>query len=160
MSSILWFSRAFLLQSKNPNISACINTKCLLTYSQKFTQTRPLVFIQENLSISSQPVSQRQPHPHLSQQWSHHGHTFHTQHLRSPSCQSFGWWLTFISHAYQTGCRQRPRGTAILSPARAAPGCVPEQSREAVFPGSPLVLLLSNACFENHAGNVHTFHWQ
>lgn len=59
VNSILWFSRAFLLQSKNPSISVYINTKCLLTYSQKSTQTWPLTFIQENLSTSSQPQSPR-----------------------------------------------------------------------------------------------------
>lgn len=41
MSSILWFSRALLLWSKNPK-SVLYNLKCLLPYSQKFTPRHDL----------------------------------------------------------------------------------------------------------------------
>lgn len=120
MSSILWFSRAFLLQSKNPKISVCINTKCLFTYSQKFTQTWPLTFIQENLSTSSQrSLPEATPSPRLSAVPMPCAHLSHA--APALSLLSELWvMLTFISHAYQTGSSQRPRGT-VHFPSKSCP---------------------------------------
>lgn len=92
-------------------------------------------------------VSQRQPHLHLSQHWPRHARTSHMQHLRSPSRQSFGWWLTC---AFAMPTKQVPAKDLEAQPDFPSKSC-PRQSRVPVFPGEPLVLLLSNSCCENHA---------
>lgn len=54
--------QGFPAPEQESKIGVYINTKCLLPYSQKFTQTWPLTCIQENRPAPSQPQSPRGYH--------------------------------------------------------------------------------------------------
>lgn len=95
-------------------IGVYINTKCLLPYSQKFTQTWPLTCIQENLPAPSQPQTPRGYHSLTSLRVDH---TMRAPFAHSNCALSIPSELqlmaaVFICHSYQTGFSQRPTGTA------------------------------------------------
>ena len=108
--------QGFPASEQESKIGVYINTKCLLPYSQKFTQTWPLTCIQENLPAPSQPQSPRGYHISISFSADHTVHAPFTHSNCVPSVPSELQLMAdvFICHSYQTGSSQRPTGTARL----------------------------------------------
>lgn len=97
-------------------ISVYINTKCLLPYPPKLTQTRHVTCIQEKFPAPWQPQSPRIHHILTSLSGDN---TMHVPFTHSSCVFSIPSELQriadlFICHSYQTGSSQRPTGTARL----------------------------------------------
>lgn len=137
MSSILCFFQGFPVPEQESKIGVYIYMKCLLPYSQKFTLSLTSSMQSgKPCGTLTAAVSHRLPYLNLPQRWPLCVCTFHAQqlHVLHPVRASVDGWrvrLPFLPNRFQPKAYRHSQ----TSPAIAAPGLAPEQSREAAFSG-------------------------